>query len=115
MAETRFTPLTDVAGLDDLLTRSHDAPVVLFLHDFSCPISARAHREMQRLPDEARAAITLVDVGQAHAVKRAVEERTGVRHESPQVILLRGGAAVWDASHFAITAKEVSGALATNA
>jgi bacillithiol system protein YtxJ len=34
----------------------------------------------------------------------AVAERTGVAHESPQVILLSGGRACWHASHRAVTA-----------
>lgn len=34
----------------------------------------------------------------------AVAERTGVRHESPQVICLVGGKAKWHLSHHAITA-----------
>jgi bacillithiol system protein YtxJ len=33
----------------------------------------------------------------------AVAERTGVAHESPQVILLSGGRARWHASHRAVT------------
>jgi len=35
----------------------------------------------------------------------AVAERTGVMHESPQVICLVGGKAVGHASHRAVTAK----------
>jgi hypothetical protein len=34
-----------------------------------------------------------------------------VRHESPQVIVLRAGRAAWSASHFRITADAVRGAL----
>jgi bacillithiol system protein YtxJ len=43
--------------------------------------------------------IPLIDVRRAHALSRAVEERTGVRHESPQVIVPRRGRAGWSASH----------------
>jgi len=35
----------------------------------------------------------------------AVAERTGVEHQSPQVICLREGRACWHASHTAITAR----------
>jgi len=41
----------------------------------------------------------LSDVRRAHALSRAVAERTGVRHESPQVIVPRRGRAGWSASH----------------
>lgn len=37
----------------------------------------------------------------------AVEERTGVQHQSPQVICLVGGRAVANASHYDITAEKL--------
>lgn len=35
-------------------------------------------------------------------LSRTIEERTGVRHESPQVLVFRAGKVVWSASHFQI-------------
>ena len=69
---------------------------------------------MQRLPQEALGAAYLVDVSRQHDVKRAVETQTGVRHESPQAIIVRNGKAVWDASHFAITAEDVAKQVTAN-
>ena len=109
-----FASLADTAALDEAMERSHGAPVLLFLHDPYCPISRRAWGEMQRLAEGPLADAFLVNVAQEHALSDAIESRTGVRHESPQALVLRGGKAVWDASHFAITAEEVAGALATD-
>ena len=94
------------AALDEWLARSHQGPVVLFKHSLTCPISARAHREMQRLGGE----VALVVVQRARAVSDEVAARTGVRHESPQVFVLRDGQAAWSASHFDITAAAVAAA-----
>jgi bacillithiol system protein YtxJ len=113
-AEGGFAPLPDAAALDGLLARSHDAPVLLFLHDPHCPISRRAWGEMQRLAEGPLADAYLVNVSRDRAVSRAIEARTGVRHESPQALVLRGGQAVWDASHFAITAEDVANRLTMN-
>lgn len=107
-----FAPLADDDTLGDLLARSRDAATLVFLHDPYCPISRRAWHELQRLPEEALGAAFLVDVSRQHDLSDAVEARTGVRHESPQVLILRNGRAVWDASHVAITAEEVARALA---
>ena len=104
---TRVVPVADSAALDPLLARSQAGSVVLFLHDPGCPISRAAYRQMLRLGGE----IPLVDVRRAHDVSRDVEERTGVRHESPQVIVLRQDRAVWSASHYAITTRAVADAL----
>ncbi len=104
---TRFVPMANVAALDPLFLTSRARPTALFLHDPGCPISRAAYRQMARLGDE----IPLVDVRRARSLSRAVEERSGVRHESPQVIVLRQGRAVWSASHYAITTQAVTDAL----
>jgi bacillithiol system protein YtxJ len=105
-----FVPVQDRAALDELLARSHRSPVVLFKHSLTCPISARAYREMQQYEGE----VALVVVQRAREVSRAVEEVTGVRHESPQAIILRAGRPAWSASHFDITAAAVARALAVS-
>ena len=102
LTETRFVPVADLPALDDLLPRA--GVVTLFLHDPGCGISRRAHAEMTRLGGE----VALVDVRWGRDLSRAIAARTGVRHESPQVIVLRDGRAVWDASHWEITAGAVA-------
>ena len=97
----------DVATLEQLLARSEDVPVILFNHDRACPMSTLAYRELIQLPGE----IALIDVQRAPVVTRALATRTGVRHESPQVIVVRHGDAVWSASHLAITADAVARAI----
>ncbi len=103
---TRFVPVPDLDALGDWLPRS--GAVVVFLHASHCGISVRAYDQVALLGGE----VALVDVGRHHDVKRAVAERTGVRHESPQVIVLRRGRAVWVASHGAITTAAVARACA---
>ena len=103
-------PVADATALDTLFAASHQATTLLFLHDPGCPISRAAYKQMMRLDDNL--SLPLLDVRHAQALTRAVEQRTGVRHESPQVLVLSGGAAVWSASHYAITAQTVTDALA---
>ena len=102
--ESNFVAVEDGAALEELIARSQDAPVVLFKHSLTCPISARAYRQMQAYEGE----VALVVIQRAREVSREVEKRTGVRHESPQVIILRAGKVAWSASHFDITADAVA-------
>jgi len=44
-------------------------------------------------------------------ISRKLEERTGIRHESPRLLVLRSGRVVWSASHFAITRGAVTQAV----
>ena len=105
--ETNFNPVEDAAALERLLARSHEGPVLLFKHSSTCPISARAYREMR----EVNSPVSIVVVQQSRELSREVAARTGVPHESPQALVLRNGRAVWSASHFEVTADAVEQAL----
>jgi len=76
-------------------------------HDPYCPISRVAHAELSHVDAE----VHVVDVDAHQELGRLIERRTRVRHESPQLIVLKDGRAAWSASHFAITAEAVAAAL----
>jgi bacillithiol system protein YtxJ len=107
----RFVDVADAKALDELMTRSQNEPVVLFKHSTTCPISARAHREMERF---AGADVNIVIVQRARELSREIERRTGVRHESPQALVIRGGEVVWNASHYDVTEEAVKQAMEAN-
>jgi bacillithiol system protein YtxJ len=99
--------VSDEPTLETLIAKSHHEPVLLFNHDPSCGISAAAWEEIGRL----EIPINVIDVARYHHVGQLVAARTRVRHQSPQIILVVGGRAVWSASHFSVTAKNVRQAL----
>jgi bacillithiol system protein YtxJ len=105
-----FFRIDDRATLDDLISDSKQKTVLVFKHSNACPISARAYREMEKLDGR----VNLIEIQAVPDLSREVESLTGVRHESPQVILLRDGKAVWNASHFDVNATSVSKALESN-
>jgi bacillithiol system protein YtxJ len=47
-------------------------------------------------------------------VSNAVAVRLGVRHETPQAIIVRRGKAVWSASHFRVNAASIQKALSAS-
>ena len=88
------------------------ASVMCFKHSFACPISAAAYEEWKQFVGAHPEVPTLfVDVIADRAVARGLAEECGVAHASPQAILFRGGRAVWNASHSAITADSLARAL----
>jgi bacillithiol system protein YtxJ len=109
-----LTPLKHIDELDRLLTESDDRPLVVFKHSYTCGISAEALDELVahlsgRHVDEARYAVVTV---QTHRdVSNAVAAKLGVRHETPQALVIREGQVVWAASHFRVTANAVSAAI----
>jgi bacillithiol system protein YtxJ len=106
--ENHFIRITDTKSYEDLLTRSKERPVVIFKHSLTCPISAAAYDQMEQFDGE----VALIEIQRARELSKEIEKRLGVAHESPQVIVLRNGQVVWDASHFSITAQAVAAAVA---
>ena len=98
-----FFRIDDRATLENLLTDSSQKPIIVFKHSTACSISARAYREMEQLDDQ----VNILEVQSAREISRELANLTGVRHETPQVIILRDGKAVWNASHFDVKAAEV--------
>ena len=105
--ENHFTQISDTQDLDVLLARSHDAPVILFKHSSTCPISSAAYKQMSQVDAD----VSLVIVQRARDVSNEIASRTGIPHASPQVVLVRNGRPVWNASHYDITATAVEDAV----
>ena len=102
--DAHFVPVADQEDLERLLAESREQPVVLFKHDFACSISVRAYWELAAVPGE----VSLIDVEQQHALSQALASQLGVRHESPQVIVVRDGQPVYTASHWEISREAVT-------
>jgi bacillithiol system protein YtxJ len=87
--------------------------VLIFKHSRSCGTSAQALDELvEHLdgpPNDVRYAIVTV---QSHRdVSNAIARTLGVRHETPQALLIQDGRVVWSASHFRVTADAVRAAI----
>jgi bacillithiol system protein YtxJ len=109
-----LSTLEGIDELDRVVAESGLRPLLLFKHSYSCGVSAEAlveliiHREDKR--GEARYAMVTV---QTHReVSNAITRKFGVRHETPQALLVRDGEVIWSASHFRVNAAELRKALA---
>jgi bacillithiol system protein YtxJ len=111
---TPLVPLSDVAELDSAIAESHERPVLLFKHSRTCGISCEALDELRAHLDTAptSAAYRMVTVQSHRGIAEAIAARLGIRHETPQAIVVRGGRPVWNASHFRITTERLTAALA---
>ena len=96
--------LSDLPGLSDALALLFERPVALFKHSTRCGISAHAKYRLEN--DWSFTADELVffylDLITFRPVSNHIAETLGVVHQSPQVILLKDGKAVYDASHHRI-------------
>ncbi len=110
-----MSDVTRVGGIEELdgwMERSRGGPVWLFKHSLTCPISATALREFEAFVGDGAAggSCAIIEVQTARDVSTELARRTGVRHESPQAMLLRDGETVWHASHRRIRAESLRAA-----
>lgn len=109
-------PLTSAADVDRLIDESTATPVLLFKHSYTCGTSAQAMDELiEHLDSEGRHPIryAVVTVQTHRDVSTHIAARLGLRHETPQAILVRHGKVVWAASHFRVTADAMARAIET--
>lgn len=98
-----FIELNSIEKLEQLFEESNAKPVVLFKHSVTCPISAGVYHEVSGV----QADVNLVVVQTARHISNEIAAKTGIRHESPQAIVLKNGRAVYHASHYDITAEDI--------
>ena len=112
-------PVHDEKDLDAAFEESKSRTVILFKHSPTCPVSGAAWAEFLAFargpkaagPAESAPALRVIDVLAGRAVARRVAERTGVRHESPQALVLRDGKVARHASHGSLVAEWFEDAL----
>ena len=109
--------MTTIEDLDATLAKSNDAPIFIYKHSTQCPINARAAFRLREYMDKQGGALPrmhMVWVIESRPVSNAIEERLGVKHESPQLLLVKNGKVLWNTSHEDITAENVQRALDTH-
>ncbi|CAI6067487.1 hypothetical protein PAECIP112173_02038 [Paenibacillus sp. JJ-100] len=101
-----MTRMTSIEQLNSAVQATEDQPLLLFKHSTRCPISAHAYQEMNdylhNSPNE-HIKYGIIYVVEDRPVSNEAAERLGVKHESPQVILVQKGMPTWHTSHTDIT------------
>ncbi|SDL74836.1 bacillithiol system protein YtxJ [Catalinimonas alkaloidigena] len=97
-------------GLTQAIAHSNEKPVLIYKHSTRCPISAAALARLERAWNTAEMASVepyFLDLISYRVVSNAVEEQLGIRHESPQALLVHQGKVVYHESHLGISYEEL--------
>lgn len=104
--------LLEIEDLNEVYEASTEQPVLLFKQSTTCPISADAFDEFQTfLAQEEEVPAYFVKVRETRPVSNQIAEDLGIRHQSPQIFVLKNKEAVWNASHTKITVASIKEAL----
>ncbi len=93
--------LTTEADLEAVIERSNTVPCVIFKHSTRCSISSMAKSRFERNWDLDGTEIEpyYLDLIAYRPVSNKIAETLGVEHQSPQVVLLKDGKAIYNTSH----------------
>jgi bacillithiol system protein YtxJ len=101
----KWIALTHPEDLNALNEASREHPVLIFKHSTRCGVSSMALNRIERewKPAHDRVYDTyFIDLWKHREVSNAVEEHYGIRHESPQALVIDAGTCVHADSHSAI-------------
>ena len=107
--------LTDLGQLNEIIDLSTEKPVVIFKHSTRCSISRMALKQFENEFDLNEKVVSfLLDLIEYRNISNEIASRFGVQHQSPQIILICDGKAVYNASHESIEAAKLVKYLAVN-
>ncbi|MDK2772203.1 MAG: bacillithiol system redox-active protein YtxJ [Flavobacterium sp.] len=105
-SNVKWIPLTDVSQLDEIVENSKDKTIGIFKHSTRCSISRFALKQFENEYDlEEKVALYFLDLLNHRDVSNEIANRFQVVHQSPQLILIKNGVAVYNASHSEIQAE----------
>ncbi len=109
--------LTNQSQLQDIIHTSQQPDtyraVVIFKHSTRCSISSMAlSRFESKWQDDPSIPVFYLDLLQYRAISNEIATLFGVTHQSPQVLVIKNGTCLYDASHTGITVSGVMEAIA---
>ncbi len=111
-ASEGWQTLDSEAGLQAAIAQSSEKPVFLFKHSTTCGISLGAKTRLEEWEiDPEQVSFYYLDLLSYRPISNKIAEVLNVVHQSPQVILLKDGKAIWSTTHHAISAEAVKSAL----
>ncbi len=114
LKELGVKEITQKSDVDAIFEASKSAPQFIFKHSTACPVSSAAHRRVQEFIEsapEGTPPFHLVKVIEARPLSLSIADLLGVTHRSPQLLLIKNGANVWNTSHGDITSESITQAI----
>jgi len=96
--------------IDQLITESHLQPVAIFKHSTKCGISRFVLKDFEseiRIMDSSAFKYYYLDLIRYRSISDELAERFSIRHESPQLLVIKEGKIIHHSSHSEIRAGSI--------
>ena len=114
MSKINWLHLQKSSQIEDIIQHSKSVPCLIFKHSTRCSISSLAQNRLNSgwSLGENEVLPYHLDLIAHRDISNAVAEQFGIRHESPQILLIKDGQCVYDASHMSISARDIAAQVA---
>lgn len=100
--------LEDLGQLNEIVDLSTTMAIIIFKHSTRCSISRMALKQFEsEMETSDKVTFYFLDLLQYRAISTAVATQFSVHHQSPQLLLIKDGKCVYEASHSDIDASVV--------
>lgn len=108
-----WNKLESESDLSNLILFSNTYPdkyFLIFKHSTRCPVSVMSLYRLEKNWSSVKVTITpyFLDLIKFRSVSNQIEESFGVRHKSPQVLLIKNGKCIYHQSHLLISVEELN-------
>lgn len=99
-SKVNWITLNDINQLDEIVAESKFKPVVIFKHSTSCSISRMALKSFERDFDfDDEILVYFLDLLNFRDISNKIASVFDVRHQSPQILMIKDGNSIYNASH----------------
>ncbi len=101
---------SDLSHLIHTSNTNSDKYFMIFKHSTRCPVSAMSLYRLEKNWSKLKEAVSpyFLDLINYRSVSNKIEELLEVRHESPQVLLIKNGKCIYHQSHHLISVDEIN-------
>lgn len=108
VSKVGWTQLTDLGQLNEIIDLSTEKPVAIFKHSTRCSVSRMVLKQFENEFDlQDKIVPYFLDLIEHRDVSSEIASRFEVQHQSPQLIVIKNGKAIYNASHEGIDAEKL--------
>ena len=91
--------LTDDYSLQSAIEKSFEEKILIFKHSTRCSISSMAYNRIEDIVKQKITNCYFLDLLKYRSISNKIEEELGVKHESPQILVIENGVCTYHTSH----------------
>ncbi|WP_394759417.1 bacillithiol system redox-active protein YtxJ [Flavobacterium sp.] len=107
-SKVNWIQLVDLGQLKEIIDTSTEKPALIFKHSTRCSISRMVLKQFENEFDlKDKITPYFLDLLEHRDISNEIANRFGVTHQSPQLIIIKNGVSIYDASHESINADDL--------